>query len=201
MLAIHFAGGGHNDALVMALVVGALLLAARRRPAASGVAWAAAIGVKWFPLLFLPLHVLEARRSGRSVRYAALAGVAFLIAGLAFWRYGSAWLDSAANVSGQLRRTTSLSTARWLTGLGLSEEVAIALLGVLFVAGTLDAAGGVARAREARAVRGAPAGDDVVARSLVRGVDGAACRRRGGHGCLGAGGGADSYLVRGAVPL
>ena len=135
VLAIHFAGGGHNDALVMALVVGALLLAARRRPAASGAAWAAAIGVKWFPLLFLPLHVLEARRSGRSVRYAALAGVAFLIAGLAFWRYGSAWLDSAANVSGQLRRTTSLSTARWLTGLGLSEAVAIGLLGVLFVAG------------------------------------------------------------------
>ena len=135
LLAIHFAGGGHNDALVMALVVGALLLAARRRPAASGAAWATAIGVKWFPLLFLPLHVLEARRSGRPVRYLGLAGVAFLIAALAFWRYGSAWLDSADNVSGQLRRTTSLSTARWLTGLGLSENAAIALLAVLFVAG------------------------------------------------------------------
>ena len=140
MLAIHFAGGGHNDALVMAFVVGALLLAARRRPAASGAAWATAIGVKWFPLLFLPLHVLEARRSGRPFRYAALAGVAFLIAALAFWRYGSAWLDSGANVSGQLRRTTSLSTSRWLTGLGLTEEVAIGLLGVLFVAGYVSAA-------------------------------------------------------------
>ncbi len=134
LLAIHFAGGGHNDALVMALVVGALLLAARR-PVASGAAWATAIGVKWFPLLFLPLHVLEARCSGRPFRYTGLAGVGSLIAALAFWRYGSAWLDSATGVSGQLRRTTSLSTARWLTGLGLPEDVAIVLLGLLFAAG------------------------------------------------------------------
>ncbi len=135
VLAIHFAGGGHNDALVVALVLAALLLSARSRPTASGAAWASAIGLKWFPLVFLPLHALEARRLGRQVRHLGLAAVGFLIVALAFWRYGSAWLESAAHVSGQLRRTTSLSTARWLTDLGMSERAAIALLGALFLAG------------------------------------------------------------------
>ncbi len=135
LLAVHFAGGGHNDALVMALVLGALLLAARSKPLAAGGAWAAAIALKWFPLLFLPLRALEARRTGRPVRHLGFVAVAIVIAGLASWRYGDGWLDSFANFSGQLRRTTSLSTARWLTGLGLSENAAIALLGGLFVAG------------------------------------------------------------------
>ncbi len=46
LLALHFAGGGHNDALMMALALGALALASRGRTGASGVAWVAAIAVK-----------------------------------------------------------------------------------------------------------------------------------------------------------
>ena len=37
LLALQFAGGGHNDALMMALVAAALALAARRRAYAGGV--------------------------------------------------------------------------------------------------------------------------------------------------------------------
>ena len=47
LLALHFAGGGHNDALMMALVLGALVLASRGRPGGAGLAWVAAIAVKW----------------------------------------------------------------------------------------------------------------------------------------------------------
>lgn len=47
LLALHFAGGGHNDALMMALALGALVLGARGRAGASGLAWAGAIAVKW----------------------------------------------------------------------------------------------------------------------------------------------------------
>lgn len=135
VLAVHFAGGGHNDALVMALVLGALALAARGRRTGAGAAWAAAVGLKWFPLVFLPLHALERRRSGRSLGWTGLAGAASAIAALAFWRYGWSWLGSGGTFSDQLRRTTSLSTARWLTGVGMSERLAIGLLGATFVAG------------------------------------------------------------------
>src|SRR3954449_13040973 len=55
VLAVHFAGGGHNDALMMALVVSALALGPTR-PRVAGVAWAVAALVKWVPLLLLPLH-------------------------------------------------------------------------------------------------------------------------------------------------
>lgn len=133
LLAVHFAGGGHNDALMMALVLAALALAARRRPDLAGAAWALAIAVKWVPLLFLPLRALEARATGRPVRHAGFAAVAAVVAGLASWRYGSGWLESFPNFSGQLRRTTSLGAPSLLSGLGLSERVAIALLAALFL--------------------------------------------------------------------
>jgi uncharacterized membrane protein len=135
LLAIHFAGGGHNDALVMVLVLTALLLAARRRPVAAGGAWAAAVAVKWFPLLFLPLRALEARRTGRPVSHIGFVAVAGLIGLVAFWRYGADWLGGFGNFSDQLQRTTSLSTARWLTGLGIPEQAAIGLLLGIFAVG------------------------------------------------------------------
>jgi hypothetical protein len=135
LLAVQFAGGGHNDALMMALVLGALLLAARQRTGLAGAAWAASIALKWVPLVFLPLRAVEAYRRGRRVSHGGFALAAALIAAVAFWRYGPEWLESFGNFSGQLRRTTSVSTARWLTDLGLSENGAVALLTVAFAGG------------------------------------------------------------------
>jgi hypothetical protein len=135
LLALQFAGGGHNDALMTALVLAALAFAARERRWLAGAAWATAIAVKWFPLLLLPLRALEARRTGRRVDHLGFAVAAGVIAGFAFWRYGGEWLESFGTFSGQLRRTTSLSPARWLTGMGVSETSAIASLVALFVVG------------------------------------------------------------------
>jgi hypothetical protein len=47
VLAVHFAGGGHNDALVILLVVGALAAAAAGRRQLAGVCWAVGALVKW----------------------------------------------------------------------------------------------------------------------------------------------------------
>jgi len=55
LLALHFGGGGHNDALMMLLVVGALALAARGHANLAGVAWAGAIGIKWVAAAFLAI--------------------------------------------------------------------------------------------------------------------------------------------------
>jgi len=56
LLAVHLAGGGHNDAWI-----GALLLAALAAQG-GGIAWAFGVAVKWIPLALLPLHALKARR-------------------------------------------------------------------------------------------------------------------------------------------
>ena len=88
LLAVHFAGGGHNDAWMMAFVLAALALAATGRPGLAGASWAVAITIKWVPLLFLPLRFLAARRAGRQVDHRGLAlGLAVIVA-IATWRYG-----------------------------------------------------------------------------------------------------------------
>ena len=58
---IHFAGGGHNDALMLALVLGALAFAAAGRRVAAAVAWALSIFVKWVPVVFFALRAIHAR--------------------------------------------------------------------------------------------------------------------------------------------
>jgi alpha-1,6-mannosyltransferase len=65
LLAVHFAGGGHNDAWMMALVLGALALGAVGKRHWAGAAWVGAIAIKWVAVVFLPLRALEARAQGR----------------------------------------------------------------------------------------------------------------------------------------
>ena len=106
LLAIHFAGGGHNDALMMALVLAALALAAAGRRGLAGVAWAPSIFVKWVPVVFLA----PARRSRRARAAAASATSASRSPPsarrrLATLRYGLDWLRAfgplARNAEGQ----------------------------------------------------------------------------------------------------
>ncbi len=58
LLAVHFGGGGHNDAAAVALVSGALALEQARRPVAAGATWAGTVAIKWLPLVLLPIHYL-----------------------------------------------------------------------------------------------------------------------------------------------
>jgi hypothetical protein len=92
VLAIHFAGGGHNDATMIALVAAALALALAGRRNAAGVAWALAVLVKWVPLLLLPLRWLEARATRRPVAHLGFAVTASVVALAATLAYGFAWL-------------------------------------------------------------------------------------------------------------
>jgi hypothetical protein len=132
LLAVHFAGGGHNDAWMMALVLGALALAAAGRRQLAGVAWAAAIAVKWIPLVFLALRAVEARATKRSVSHAGFAAAAVLLAALAFWLYGPDWLRAAVPLARNLEHQAVYSIPHRLSGLGISEHAASLLLAALF---------------------------------------------------------------------
>ncbi len=102
LLAIHFAGGGHNDAWMMAFVLAALAFAASGRPALAGLSWAAAIAIKWVPLLFLPLRLLEARRTGRRIDHRGLALGVVIIVAIATWRYGLDWIGAVGPLARNL---------------------------------------------------------------------------------------------------
>lgn len=134
LLALHFAGGGHNDAWMAALVLGALALGAGGRRQLAGAAWAAAVLVKWVPLVFLPLRALEARASGRRVGHVGFAVTAAFLVALATWRYGHDWLGAFGPLARNANSETAFAMPHRLQELGLPRWLAVGLLAVLFAA-------------------------------------------------------------------
>jgi len=121
MLALNFAGGGHNDVWMIAFLLGALALASRRRPVLAGASWAFAVGVKWVPLALLPLSLVAAR--GRSAR---LLAVGFLITLAAIGTgaclaFGSAWLTALVPLA---RHHAGFSLPSRLVALGFPRPLA-----------------------------------------------------------------------------
>jgi hypothetical protein len=135
ILAVHLAGGGHNDAWVGALLVCALALAAVSRLEAAGGLWALAILVKWVPVVFLVLRALEARATGRTIRHAGFAVVGMAVAGVASWRYGPAWVEAIAPLAGNAARKTSYALPARLEQLGAPEGLALGLAAAALAAG------------------------------------------------------------------
>jgi hypothetical protein len=134
LLALHFGGGGHNDAWMMALVLAALVLRARGRPQLAGVAWVAAIAVKFVPLLLLPLRALEARRERVRLGHLGFAVAAVVLGAVATWRYGLSWLDAFGPAVDNLQGHSRYSVPARLADLGVPEDVAAGLLATAFAA-------------------------------------------------------------------
>ena len=131
LVAIHFGGGGHNDALMMALVLAALVLHQRGRTALGGVTWAIASLVKWVPLAFLGLLALgdRPRHERRLVAWTTFSLVGLSVA--ATLEYGSEWFGAAERLSEQARRTSSIGLAGWLGDVGLSHRPTVVVIGLL----------------------------------------------------------------------
>jgi len=132
LLAVHFAGGGHNDAWMMALVLGALALGAAGHRQWAGAAWVGAVAIKWVALVFLPLRALEAKAKGRQVGHRGFAVAALFVAVLAFWRYGTAWLEAFGPLAKNLREGADYSIPSRLGSIGMPHDAAVALLAVAF---------------------------------------------------------------------
>jgi hypothetical protein len=133
VLALHFGGGGHNDALMMALVLSALAFTAAARERAGGVCWALAIGVKWVPLVLLPLDLLARFRRRMPLGLLGFAAGGAAVAVVALARYGTDWLTAAGGLSRQARSTGSLGLASALADVGLGHRAILATLGLGFV--------------------------------------------------------------------
>jgi hypothetical protein len=134
LLAVHLAGGGHNDAWVGALLLASVAAAAAGRRNAAAVAWVAGIAVKWVPLVLFPLRALEARARGQRPDHLALALATVAIFGLASWRYGFAWLGAFGPLAGNAEDTTSFALPHRLSQLGVPIGVAIGLFVAVFAA-------------------------------------------------------------------
>jgi hypothetical protein len=107
VVAVHFGGGGHNDALMVALIAVALALGDRGRTRGAGVAWALTVLVKWVPLLLLPLRGLEAHARGRRVDHAGFAVTVVAVLALSTVLWGFHWLHAVSPLAHDVARTTS----------------------------------------------------------------------------------------------
>ena len=135
VLAIHAAGGGHNDAWVGALILAALALSASRRLQAAGVMWVLAITIKWVPILFLALRAVEARASGRRTAHRGFALAAIAVAAIATVLYGPSWPLAIFPLAGNAALETSYAFPYRLEQLGLPDGLALALAVAAFVVG------------------------------------------------------------------
>jgi alpha-1,6-mannosyltransferase len=136
LFAVHFAGGGHNDAMLAALALGALALAAVGRRGLAGAAWACTILLKWIPVVFLALRTVEARATGRRVDHLGFAAAALALVGLATWRYGFDWLRAFGPLARNAEGQTSYALPHRLEQLGVPHGVTL-LLAALALAGGL----------------------------------------------------------------
>jgi hypothetical protein len=132
LLAVHFAGGGHNDAWLAFLVLAALAAAATGRRKLAGVCWAVGTFVKWVPLVLLPLRAIEARRSGRRVDHVGFAVAAVAVAGLAFVRYGTGWLHVFGSLARNANQETNWALPHRLEQAGVPRWLAIGVFALAF---------------------------------------------------------------------
>jgi hypothetical protein len=135
LFAIHFAGGGHNDSILIAASMAAIALAAVGRRQAAGAAWAFAILVKWVPLVFFGLRAVAARATKRKVGHAGFAITAVAILALATWRYGFDWVRSAGPLARNANEQSSYALPHRLEQLGLSHDVTLVLAVAALAAG------------------------------------------------------------------
>jgi hypothetical protein len=132
LLAVHFGGGGHNDAWVALLVLGALAAAASGKRQLAGVCWALGALVKWVPLVLLALRALEARKTRRKVGHLGFALAAAAVAGLAFIRYGTGWLHAFGPLARNANHETRWALPHRLEQIGVPHALAIALFAAAF---------------------------------------------------------------------
>jgi hypothetical protein len=147
VLAVHLAGGGHNDAWVGASLLAALALAASRRLQAAGALWALAVLLKWVPLVFLALRAIEARSTRRPTAHLGFTLTFIIVAGIATWRYGLAWPLAVVPLAGNAALETSYAFPHRLEQAGVPDGLALALAVVLLLAGMAWLARQAARGR------------------------------------------------------
>ena len=152
---VYGVGGGHNDLLMLAVLMGAVYLAVRQREGASGALIVVAAAVKLTGGLLLPFALVNARfrRAGRRPSVAVLAGAttaAALIGVASLILFGPSVVHLLARLQSIQSHGGEHSVSGWiLTALGAERWIAPVgvVLDVAFVAAVVWLAVGVWRGR------------------------------------------------------
>ncbi len=127
LLALHYAGGGHNDAVMMVLVLAAVVAGTTAR---GGALWPVASAFKPFPPILVPLELAKRRLEVGLRWWAGLGAAAIAVAGTSTALFGVHWIKAATTGEHQ---TSPLGGVHWLTQLGLTHRHAVIGAGVVFL--------------------------------------------------------------------
>ncbi|HZR96875.1 MAG TPA: hypothetical protein VFA56_14355 [Gaiellaceae bacterium] len=126
LLALHYAGGGHSDAWMMALVAFAVAFGVAAR---AGPAWAIAGAFKPMPAILLPLELAKTRlRMSRRWWTTFLVAAAATAAGAAA-EFGFRWFAGATR---GVHQQSPLGGVHWLTELGVRHRYAVVVCAAIF---------------------------------------------------------------------
>jgi alpha-1,6-mannosyltransferase len=115
LLLAYGVGGAHNDFLLLALALGAILLVLDGRATTGGLVGALAIGIKAPAALLLPFVVLGARPRRAALAGACMGAAALLVLALA--AFGGGAFGFATQIDEQQRLVAANSVPRRLAGL------------------------------------------------------------------------------------
>lgn len=129
LLALHYAGGGHSDAVMMVLTVGAIALGTSS--ATGGALWPVASTFKPFPPVLVPLELARRRLQVTGRWWAGVVGGTIAVCAIATGFFGTHWIHAATTGAQQ---TSPLGGVHWLMEAGLTHRVSVVLCGLIFVA-------------------------------------------------------------------
>jgi hypothetical protein len=130
LVALHYGGGGHSDAWMMAFLVFAVAWPAS---AATGAAWAVAGSFKPVPVILLPLELARTRLRRPRSWWIGIVVTTLLIAVASTVFFGRHWLtDQGRGIHRGAGYPTPLGAVHWLTELGLTHGHAVTIAGVAF---------------------------------------------------------------------
>ena len=119
LLALHFGGGGHSDAVMMALVLGAVVAGTR---VTGGALWPLASAFKPFPPILVPLELARRRLDVGARWWAGLLGSTAALVALFSAFFGMHWVHAA---TGAVHQESPLGGVHWLMELGLAHRQAV----------------------------------------------------------------------------
>lgn len=128
LIALHYAGGGHSDALLTLALVGAVALGASLW---GGAAWPFAALFKAVPVVVLPLELARRRLQVPRSFWIALVGSGVVLTAIFTAAYGTGWMTASAIAAHGTSPIGGVHFVKELTGLRHRYDVVIA--GLVFV--------------------------------------------------------------------
>jgi hypothetical protein len=126
LVALHYAGGGHSDAWMIALLV---LGVAAPSAARGGAAWPIASAFKVVPAILLPLELAARRLRAPKRWWLGVIGAAVVVVAAATAIVGPRWVT--ATVAGA-HQSSTIGGVHWLTELGLRHRYAVVVGALTF---------------------------------------------------------------------